>query len=88
MFSVFFVVVHVSKKEKRWIGVWVSGVWPIRVFLGFFDFFNLTRPLRLIRPDCRLKRIGIGLEYRSGQMFVNIESLRVDGEETIYFFET
>ena len=21
------------------------GVWPIRVFLGFFDFFNLTKPL-------------------------------------------
>ena len=26
----------------------MGGVWTIRVFLGFGDFFNLTRPLRAI----------------------------------------
>ena len=42
-FVLFFVVVHVSKKVlkmDRRVGV----IWPIRVFLGFVDFFNLTRP--------------------------------------------
>ena len=43
-FVVLFVVVQVSK--KKWIGVWVGGVWPIRVFLGFLDLdktpYNLT----------------------------------------------
>ena len=36
-----------SKKIKYRIGGWgvsMAGVWPIRVFLGFFDFFNLTKP--------------------------------------------
>ena len=34
----FFVFGHVSKKINRMWG-WVGWVWPIRVFLGFFDFF-------------------------------------------------
>ena len=41
-FFVFFCVVfmfsNVSKK-KNWIGGWVGGIWLIRVFLGFLDFF-------------------------------------------------
>ena len=41
-FVLFLVVVHVSKK-KKWIGEWVGGVWPIRVFLGFLDFFYLNK---------------------------------------------
>ena len=36
-----------KKKYKKWIGGWVGGVWPIRVFLEILDFFNLTRP-----PKC------------------------------------
>ena len=39
LFVVFFFVEHVSKKIKNWIEEWVGGVWPIRVFLGFLDFF-------------------------------------------------
>ena len=34
-----------KKMDRRWAGC----VWPIRVFLGFWDFFNLKRPLRLYR---------------------------------------
>ena len=29
----------------KWIGGLVGGVWPIRVFLGFLDFYSLTRTL-------------------------------------------
>ena len=38
---------HVSNcfKIKLIVG-WVGVVWPIRVFLGFLDFCNLTRPLK------------------------------------------
>ena len=41
----FFRCMCFQKKLKKWIDGWVSGVWIIRVFLGFWDFFNLTRPL-------------------------------------------
>ena len=34
------------QKNKKWIGVWVGWVWPIRVFLGFFNFFNLTNKIK------------------------------------------
>ena len=45
---VFYIVFMFSKKNiKKWIGEWVSGVWLIRVFLGFLDFFNLTKPLSM-----------------------------------------
>ena len=47
VFFVFFVVaVYVSNFFFfKWIGGLVGGVWPIRVFLGFLDFYNLTRTL-------------------------------------------
>ena len=33
----FFLLLYMfPKKIKNWIGGWVFGVWPIRVFLGFF----------------------------------------------------
>ena len=38
-FVLFFVIVHVLKIMKNWIGGWVVGVWTIRVFLRFLDFF-------------------------------------------------
>ena len=45
IFVLFFVVVHVSppKMYKKWVGEWVAGIWPIRVFLGFLDFFQLDK---------------------------------------------
>ena len=38
VFCVVFIFSNVSKKQKlgKW---WVFAVWPIRVFLGFLDFF-------------------------------------------------
>ena len=29
--------------KKNWIGEWVGGVWIIRVFLGFLDFFQFDK---------------------------------------------
>ena len=31
------------KKNENWIGGLVGGVWPIRVFLGVLDFFQLDK---------------------------------------------
>ena len=49
-FSCILCCLHVSKcfqKNKKWLMGWVGVVLLIRVFLGFLDFFNLTRPLSL-----------------------------------------
>ena len=48
-FCVVFVFPIVSPLKKKWIGGWVGGVRPIRVFLGFLDFFQLEKtPYRQI----------------------------------------
>ena len=44
MFSIF-------SKKKNWIGGLLVGIWLFRVFLGFLDFLNLTRPLN-VRVSC------------------------------------
>ena len=40
--------------QKKLYREWVGGGWPIRVFLGFWDFLNLTRSLNRMRKGvCR-----------------------------------
>ena len=39
-------LLYMFQKNKS-IGGWVDDVCTIRVFLGFLDFFNLTRPLNI-----------------------------------------
>ena len=46
VFVLCFVVVHVSKKIEKLDRGRVGGVWSIRVFLGFLDFF-MTRPFSI-----------------------------------------
>ena len=38
---------------KKWSGGLVWGVWPIRVFLNFCIFFNLTRSLNVLVTSSR-----------------------------------
>ena len=43
-----------QKKLKKWIKGGVGGIWPIRVFLGFLDFwifFNLKKPLSVVSVE-------------------------------------
>ena len=47
-FCVFLCCFHVSKKKL--IRGWVGVVWSIRVFLGFFDFFQLDKTPKQILP--------------------------------------
>ena len=49
-----------KKRNKKWIG-WVGGIWLMRVFLGFFDFF-ITWQDPLIPHDC-----VAGLDKRANQ---------------------
>ena len=46
-YCVFFLLSCFKKKKKLYRG-WAGVICTIRVFLGFLDFFNLTRSLRLI----------------------------------------
>ena len=59
-FRVFCIVLmfpSVSKKMKTLIMGWVGVVWPIRVFLGFLDFFQLDKtPKQLLSINTSPRR--------------------------------
>ena len=48
------------KNKKNWIGRWVFGIRPIRVFLRFLDFFQLDKTPRQVYSRFVLKQRRLG----------------------------